>query len=323
MNSKNDYFRDFLNVTEWHKQGYTGRYGISGSVEDFENASPTEHAYKTAYIFHEIAPDRKLIHVPTNEENFIDTIKNNNIDSVFGSVSARGLGGGYRDFITDKLSSNCFVGYAVGNDGDERANAYLTIPVFYGVGAVFLNYSEYYQGKPTSGATLNIKVADYSSITDRIDFSAPTNLYVDNRYFTGTSCATPVLVGMVALINDFFIQKTGKPLSYEKMYQFLQDNSMDIETEGKDNKSGWGVVRLPNPQDIDINKYQTIREDDDMVNSVNEYKDVANISSWAKDAVDFCTKQGIFQGDENGYFLPKDNITREEVAVLIERILNK
>lgn len=60
-----------------------------------------------------------------------------------------------------------------------------------------------------------------------------------------------------------------------------------------------------------------------MVNSVNEYKDVANISSWAKDAVDFCTKRGIFQGDENRYFLPKDNITREEVAVLIERILNK
>lgn len=49
------------------------------------------------------------------------------------------------------------------------------------------------------------------------------------------------------------------------------------------------------------------------------------VSSWAKDSVEFCKQKGFMSGDSQG-FRPKDNVTREELACVIKRIydtLNK
>ena len=62
MNPRNDYIRDFLGVTEWHKAGYTGSRGLTASGEDFINGS--SHAKKTLEVFHEFAPDREVVYVP-------------------------------------------------------------------------------------------------------------------------------------------------------------------------------------------------------------------------------------------------------------------
>ena len=54
-----------------------------------------------------------------------------------------------------------------------------------------------------------------------------------------------------------------------------------------------------------------------------EFKDEKFISKWAKDAVKKVSDAGIMLGDDLGNFNPKSNITREEAAVIISRILDK
>ncbi|MBR5783447.1 MAG: S-layer homology domain-containing protein [Clostridia bacterium] len=52
------------------------------------------------------------------------------------------------------------------------------------------------------------------------------------------------------------------------------------------------------------------------------YKDKNKISSWAKGAVAATNALGIMQGDENGNFNPKANITRQEFMIVMVRACN-
>ena len=54
---------------------------------------------------------------------------------------------------------------------------------------------------------------------------------------------------------------------------------------------------------------------------MSAYNDWDKVSSWAKDAVKKVTEYGIMQGDNNGNFNPKDNITREEVAMVMANFI--
>lgn len=51
-------------------------------------------------------------------------------------------------------------------------------------------------------------------------------------------------------------------------------------------------------------------------------KDIQNASEWAKDSIEYVYKNDIMVGN-NGYFRPKENITREEIAVIIHKMLQK
>lgn len=53
------------------------------------------------------------------------------------------------------------------------------------------------------------------------------------------------------------------------------------------------------------------------------FKDSDKIAGWAKSAVQAAYRAGIMKGDENGYFRPKDLLTRQEAAVIISRLLEK
>lgn len=53
------------------------------------------------------------------------------------------------------------------------------------------------------------------------------------------------------------------------------------------------------------------------------YKDDAKISKWAKNAVYNVKKEGIMVGDADGSFRPKDNLTREEAAVIVAKLLER
>lgn len=45
--------------------------------------------------------------------------------------------------------------------------------------------------------------------------------------------------------------------------------------------------------------------------------------AWAQDACDFAVQNGIFKGDENSAFHWRKSITRQELAVVIERLCKK
>lgn len=48
-----------------------------------------------------------------------------------------------------------------------------------------------------------------------------------------------------------------------------------------------------------------------------------SVSSWAKEAVDYCKKTGLMRGDADGSFRPQSRITRQEVAQVLYNLKKK
>lgn len=56
-------------------------------------------------------------------------------------------------------------------------------------------------------------------------------------------------------------------------------------------------------------------------NGLPDYIDATAISGWATDYVAFAQEQKIMLGNSNGQFNPKDNLSREEALVVVERLI--
>lgn len=57
--------------------------------------------------------------------------------------------------------------------------------------------------------------------------------------------------------------------------------------------------------------------------AIMEFKDQNEIAPWAKKAVQTVSELGIMAGDPDGSFRPNSNITRQEIAVVIAKLLEK
>ena len=66
--------------------------------------------------------------------------------------------------------------------------------------------------------------------------------------------------------------------------------------------------------------YRLLSKSDVLVSSVLQYKDKEQTSEWAIESVGMVTSLGLMQGDENGNFNPKDNITKEQVIVTLLKL---
>lgn len=304
MNPKNNWIRDYLGVTAWHKAGYDGSRGLTASGEDFEAARPADHAAKSYEAFHEIAPGRKVIFV-----KYRDGVKSA-ADTMYVSLSGP-IGPADRQAMDEAMPDRLTMFVSAGNDGDEKANAYMYPAKVYGVGAVKLLADVMVNNVPVKG-DIQPMVAHYSSTSHHVDFAAPTDLCISTGgTFGGTSCACPVLAGMAALINDKAIADYGKTLTHDAMYRLLKDISVDIEAEGKDDKTGWGMPILPPPDKLDLRRYI------DMT-----YKDDDRIASYHKADVYRAAELGLMQGDGDN-FRPTDAPTRQELASVIVRLYDK
>ncbi len=61
-------------------------------------------------------------------------------------------------------------------------------------------------------------------------------------YSGGTSMATPVVSGVVALIQDYFIQEHGRPMLASTAKAIILNTAEDKGNPGPDFKHGWGVL---------------------------------------------------------------------------------
>ena len=270
MIAKNDYIRHYLGVDAWHAAGYTGTRGLALSAEDADNPADSYHGQKTMLAFHEIAPDREVRYekfdMSTYQYNgpleFCKKVRDSGADTMYMSLSSP-LNSTIEGKTLDENLPNRFSFFTgAGNDFFEGEwNGRMKPEKIYGVGAIELyGDGRTWNGQKGSDENPIPAPANYSSASEYVDFASITNLSVYENApayrFGGTSCATPVLCGLAALVNDFFIDKTGRPLTSAMMYQFLKDCSDDILTAGKDEKTGWGIPRLPPPETVDIAKYQ-------------------------------------------------------------------
>ena len=177
----------------------------------------------------------------------IDHILNNSIDIVTTSQVGTPENAGKMKALRDCIDNNTFFCCSAGNDGSNGMYSEAQNDEWISVGAI--HYDN------TLSLTKQQKI-NYSSIGEALDFMSLSNL--ENSYgghSQGTSFSTPVFAGMVGLVQDFFIQNTGKKLTYDTLLQFIKDNCIDLGIEGKDTRTGYGLFILPDPKIIDINKY--------------------------------------------------------------------
>ena len=103
---------------------------------------------------------------------------------------------------------------------------------------------------------------EWSYVDDEeMDYCSLHNLKAsyDNKKHKGTSFSYPILIGMLALVQCFFKEKTGKKLNHENLEKFVIDNCIDLEEKGHDVKTGHGLFILPEPETINIYKYGDVK----------------------------------------------------------------
>ena len=286
LHGENGMLRQKTGVTKFHNAGYYGERVIMATGEswDVSNFNPDglvytpfgngpgwgnlqyEHGPSTAASFFQVAPKAKLFQMDKIfgartgkncycglEKYCMDIIKECNILGIFCSfnmICDKYLSEKYTQLL-DELKTFNFV-ISAGNDSSSDSADLMMCDAVTGVGACYLSGSKW-------------KVESFTSLSDYVDFAAPDkqtikfaakeDSVIEWGKRTGTSFSAPWLLGQMALVDDFFIDKTGQPLTYKKMREFLNDHAVDIGDEGEDNATGLGVVVLPDPSEIDIDKY--------------------------------------------------------------------
>lgn len=314
---------DFLGIAKFHENGYTGKNitiaskesiieGIFDDVEcdDYfstDTSKSAKHGTTVMDYIRQVVPDARKIACDFSgiTEKNVWRCKGmekllNNPPQVFTSSSYNTSDSQEHHMkkYRELREKGCFLVHGAGNDGEEGVLNVVKNDVFKAVAAYKL-----FCGKP--------KKETFSSVGEEVDFASLDNLRAswDNKRHTGTSFSAPIFAGMVGLVQDFFISKTGKQLSYESLLQFIKDNCIDLEETGIDNKSGFGLFILPNPNSIDIAKYtNVIKEENEMI-----YKTLEDIPAWGKPTIEKLINKNALKGDENGNL----NITNDLLRTLV------
>ncbi|NLZ83807.1 MAG: S8 family serine peptidase, partial [Clostridiales bacterium] len=125
---------------------------------------------------------------------------------------------------------------------------------------------------------------------------------------TGTSAASPALASMLILL----LQRYGDFNQVESV-EILKSISMKLPNI-EEYKQGWGLPILPLTDKLEI--LERLRG-----KNMTKFKDVED-TRWSKKAIDFCVEKGLLVGFEDGTFRPDEPVTREQIAVILQRILN-
>lgn len=269
-------------ITTWHELGYTGK-GIrianlegtdptlpffNGKIKDpFGNVSGVGrnyHGHQTADILHQVAPEADIYILSGAGSYGKNKAEGKFIEQSIPYMESEGihlvnasLGGTNNRILNERIKQAQSHGVtfvtSAGNEADSGPSGYARSGVWIAVGAVHLS------GK---GEILH---AGYSSIGEEVDFTQFSGLYVhdarkgyEDRTFPvyGTSFSSPMLCGMLALVQQLFVEKAGRTLTQEELYTFMQDHSIDLWEPGHDVKSGYGLFLLPSdPDSIEIAKY--------------------------------------------------------------------
>lgn len=320
---------EFLGITKFHENGYTGKNITIASKEsilkvfndvecsDYFTIPSTSAKHGTTVMdyIRQVLPDAKKIACSSTSktvnniwicpdfEKLLENPPQVYTGSSFNSSDAQESRMTKYKELRDK---GCFLSFGAGNEGEDGCLNITKSDVFKAVAAYKLVNGQ-------------LKKEDFSSIGEEVDFASLDNLKAtwDNKRHKGTSYSGPLLASMVGLVQDFFISKTGKQMEYNKLLEFIKDNCIDLEKDGRDNKSGFGLFILPEPDSINISKYTDVKGEDKIMNEENKnskiYKTLNDIPEWGKSTIKKLVNKKAIQGDENRNL----NISNDLLRILV------
>lgn len=142
-----------------------------------------------------------------------------------------------------------------------------------------------------------VKLASYSARCEHLDFVSFSGIDTEyDKNINGTSFSAPLLAGMVALIQCYFLQTKGRKLTYDELLEYLIKNSVDLGDKDRDDKYGHGLLVLP-----------SIEESEE---EIRKYQNVDEVPAWGKDTIEKLIKKEVLKGDENGNLNMSDDLLR-------------
>lgn len=262
---------DYLGITKWHKAGYKGQ-GIKimsdeKISEDFRTSHtdrlkdvicPTGYASSKGFCHGKevmvhilmVAPEATCITYPLGgtfssnsyKSKCVDYILENDVDIFTTSCTGQYPNAGEQKAIQDCIANGCIFFGSAGNEGEGGIMPEIRYDGYWAIGGV-------------KWSDNNWKRVNYSSIGEELDFVTIAEILG----VAGTSFCAPVFAGMCGLVQQFFKERVGRKLTRAEMKRFIKDNCKDVNIEGFDVETGYGLFILPNPETIDVNKY-TINE---------------------------------------------------------------
>ena len=223
---------DYLGITKWHELGIKGQGITIASREGLA----TKHGRCVYDILKQVCPEADIkLKCDFNKDDDFDVYTT----SLFFSS----------DRVKEKRSQQLIdkdrvLVCAAGNEGSETQTPLSRLEQWLSIGAVHL-----VDGK--------IEIPQYSSTFSGLDYMSFSNVSVQSKKnkIKGTSFSAPIFASMCVLVQSYFLEKTGKKLTYNQMLQFVKVNCVDICEKGYDNRSGYGLFVLPEPNKINISEY--------------------------------------------------------------------
>lgn len=268
VNWLNDKEFAYLGIKKWHEAGYRGQgikiashekiiEGVFDDVFCLNYGSAdnkyTKHGTLVMDYIRQVAPDAIKLSIESDDEIINNELKSEAIDyllkytpDLLGTANHSGFidRKEAKPYYEEIYNKGCFLCCSAGNE-QEKINKLALGDLWKAIGAC-----RYNNGKP--------KVEHSYVDGEEMDFVSFHNLKstYNNKKNKGSSFSYPVFIGMLALVQCYFLKNIGRKLNHEELINFVKENCIDLEETGHDIKTGYGLFVLPDPYKIDLSKYK-------------------------------------------------------------------
>lgn len=263
---------NFLGITKWHELGIKGQGITIASREGLA----TKHGRCVYDILKQVCPEADIkLKCDFNKDDDFDVYTTSLFFNSDKNKAKRSQ---------ELIDKNKILICAAGNENTKSSTVLSKLEQWLSVGACHL-----INGK--------VSIANYSSKFGELDFMSFSHLEVENEKnrINGTSFSAPLFAGMCALVQCYFLQKENRKLTYNELLEYVKNNCIDLNKEGKDDITGYGLFILPK---LEEKMFKDYKEWEQAINFLSDKKRINSPVLWKKrikkdndtDLMWFCVK---------------------------------